>query len=87
MTKETAIDLYKKANKLSYNRKHEEAAPLYEQSAIKGYRKAQYYLGHLYLFGIGVPRNVKKAFGWIQKAAKQGHPEAQDLLKINIFKN
>ena len=38
---------------------------------------AQYQLGLLYQKGLGVQSDMKAAFGWIQKAARQGHVRAQ----------
>ena len=38
---------------------------------------AQYNLGLMYYYGIGIEQNFKKAFYWFQKSAEQGEPLAQ----------
>lgn len=46
-------------------------------AALKGHRDSQYKLGLCYLNGeLGVDKNYTHAQEWLEKAAKQGHPEA-----------
>ena len=40
----------------------------------------QFMLGTFYLCGIGIPPDCAKAVTWLQKAAEQGHEEAQQTL-------
>lgn len=44
--------------------------------ARKGQPDAQYAVGYMYYYGQGVVENRKKAWFWINKAAKAGQPEA-----------
>lgn len=57
-----------------------EAARLYRKAAEAGYAPAQYDLAHLYVDGLGVPRDLKEAAVWYRKAAEQGDAEAQNNL-------
>ena len=46
-------------------------------AALKGHRDSQYRLGLCYLNGdLGLDKNYTHAQEWLEKAAKQGHPEA-----------
>lgn len=49
----------------------------FEQSAYKGDKDAQYQLGNLYLQGLGVQNDLKKAFYWYEKASLQEHAQSQ----------
>jgi exopolysaccharide production negative regulator len=46
---------------------------------------AQYYLGRLYLNGIGVPKDSRHAARWLRLAAIKGHCQAQALLGSLLF--
>ena len=48
--------------------------------AERGYPSAQFLVAHLYLEGLGVPRDYGKAAKWLRMAAEQGYPGAQALL-------
>lgn len=48
----------------------------------QGFANAQYNLGLKYLAGIGIGKDVGKAKEWFQKAASQGHPQAQQRLRV-----
>lgn len=54
--------------------------------AEKGDATAQYTVGYMYNFGIGVPENDKTAVKWYTKAAEQGEAGAQFNLG-NMYKN
>ncbi len=54
----------------------EEAAMFYWAAAEKGHAQAQYELGHMYQFGLGVEKNFFVSARWYRRAAKQGHGEA-----------
>jgi TPR repeat protein len=49
--------------------------------AEHGNPEAQYQLGEIYSFGIGVLANAKVGLDWYQKAAKQGHAKATVAIK------
>lgn len=52
------------------------AIPLYEQSAVLDYARAQYRLGQLYEQGIGVSQDYLLAYDWYARAAGHGCQEA-----------
>ena len=54
----------------------EEVHKLWQQ-AVQGDGEAQYRLGIMSHIGEGVPQNEADAVQWLQRAATQGHPEAQ----------
>ena len=56
---------------------YEQAVYWYKQAARQGHVLAQYNLGHQYLQGIGVSKNVKTAMRWWTEAAQQDHQLAQ----------
>lgn len=53
------------------------AYKLFKPRAEAGDVEAQNYLGVHYYLGLGVKRDLRKAFQWYEKAALQGDPEAQ----------
>ncbi|HMM59838.1 MAG TPA: sel1 repeat family protein, partial [Candidatus Rifleibacterium sp.] len=57
------------------------AANWFRLAADAGDMHAQFYLGTLYQCGMGVEFSLEKANSWLQKAAAQGHKEANTLLK------
>jgi TPR repeat protein len=61
-----------------YNR----AASLLLVEAEQGSPVAQTYLGYLYQYGLGVPRNYVVAASWLHQAAEQGEPTGQFLLGL-----
>lgn len=50
--------------------------------AEKGQADAQYAIGYMYYYGQGVIEDRKKAWYWINCAAKAGQPDAIEALKI-----
>ena len=52
------------------------------KAAVQGDARAQYALGEMYYRGNGVEQDMSKALEWFEKAARQGHPEAQSLLGV-----
>jgi TPR repeat protein len=56
------------------------AAPDFDETmaeANQGAAYAQFNLGNMYAFGMGVPENDAEAFKWYRKAADQGGAKAQ----------
>lgn len=51
-----------------------------EQKANQGNVEAQFVLAGIYFKGNGIPQDYIKAFEWYQKAADQGHAQAQNNL-------
>jgi TPR repeat protein len=49
-----------------------------QQAAATGDAEAQFYLGRLYEWEIGTPKDLTQALAWYRKAASQGHEKAED---------
>ena len=58
----------------------ESAAVLLEATASEGHSKSQYQLGLMYEHGVGVDRDMRKAFEWLELAMLQGDPTAKYVL-------
>jgi TPR repeat protein len=63
----------------AYNKVFELIFPL----AAAGNDKAQYALGYLFYYGLGVEKSERQAMHWIQQAAAQGNKKAQKALIPN----
>lgn len=55
--------------------------------ADKGEKDAQFNLGQAYKIGRGVPMDLRIAQTWYEKAAQQGHSQAQANLGLILFQN
>ena len=55
--------------------------------ADAGDADAQFNLGQAYKLGRGVPMNLQTAQAWYEKAARQGHGQAQALVGLILFQN
>src|SRR5688572_11282204 len=53
--------------------------------AESGDADAQFNLGQAYKLGRGVPMDMRQAQGWYEKAAKQGHAQAQAMVGLIMF--
>ena len=62
------------------NHRYKEAFDNFLPLAEKGDYRSQYYIGYLYLYGLGVAKNEKLAVDYIQKSADQDYDSAQALL-------
>jgi TPR repeat protein len=58
------------------------AASLLSAEAERGSPVAQTYLGYMYQYGLGVPRDYVLAASWLHQAAEQGEPTGQFLLGL-----
>jgi len=71
-------------SQLGFMYSHAQGAPLNGQEAVrwlkmasdKNYPPAEYYLGSVFLNGLGVAKDYPQAVLWLRKAADQGVPEA-----------
>ena len=72
---ESAYETYKSGD---YKAAFKEMLPFAEE----GHVTAQFMMGHMYLYGQGVPKNFKSAAKWRTLAAKQGSTSAQYGLGI-----
>lgn len=52
----------------------------YLMAAAQGDAYAEYSVGYMYYFGLGVARNEAEADKWFTKASEDGSPEADDAL-------
>ncbi len=66
---------------------HEEAIRLWRPLADRNDADAQYNIAQAYFLGRGVPRNMNLAEQWYERAARQGHEEAQGALGLILFQN
>lgn len=82
----SAIDDLNRSN----NKKQQKAAStgdLFLASANKGDREAQFKVGLMYLNGNdGFPKDERKAFHWLNKAASQDHTNAQFEIGMMYYK-
>lgn len=60
----------------------EAAGDIWRPLADEGVVEAQYRLGRLYRFGLGVTPDVETARKWLSAAASQGHEKAAETLSI-----
>jgi uncharacterized protein len=58
------------------------AASLLLGEAERGSPVAQTFLGYMYQYGLGVPRDYVLATSWLHQAAEQGEPTGQFLLGL-----
>jgi len=56
----------------------------YEQAAAQGHAGSQFKLGLMYMKGVGVPEDIKKAAQLIRQAANQGHEQASAELANSL---
>jgi TPR repeat protein len=66
-------------NTKAYNKVFQLIFPL----AAAGNDQAQYTLGYLFYYGLGVDKSEQQAMHWIQQAAAQGNKKAQRALIPN----
>lgn len=63
------------------------AVAVWRPLAEKGNADAQFDLGEAYRLGRGVTLNIGAATIWFERAAKQGHIDAQRILGLLLFQN
>lgn len=63
------------------------AVRVWRPLAEKGDADAQFNLGQAYRLGRGVPTNLSAAKTWFERAARQGHVDAQTTLGLMLFQN
>ena len=64
------------------NHEYVQAAYLLEPLSIKGDDQAQYTLGYLYFYGLGVTQNLDLAKKWIISSASKGNEMALEALEL-----
>ena len=63
------------------------AVAIWRPLAEKGDADAEFNLGQAYRLGRGVPTNLAAAKTWFERAATQGHMDAQTTLGLLLFEN
>jgi len=63
------------------------AVAIWRPLAEKGDADAAFNLGQAYRLGRGVPTNLAAAKAWFERAANQGHVDAQTTLGLLLFQN
>ena len=63
------------------------AVAIWRPLAEKGDADAEFNLGQAYRLGRGVPTNLAMAKAWFERAASQGHVDAQTTLGLLLFQN
>jgi TPR repeat protein len=63
------------------------AVAIWRPLAEKGDADAEFNLGQAYRLGRGVPTNLAAAKTWFERAASQGHLDAQTTLGLLLFQN
>lgn len=81
----TEVDLIvEKANQIRQKSDDDEnlytAATLYKKAASLNHPEAQYWLGYLFLMGLGITEDTDMALHWIAASSDQEYPPAQKLL-------
>ena len=67
--------------------RYEQAVKEWRALADRGDADAQFNMGQAYRLGRGVPADLKIAQSWFEKAAAQGHQEAQANAGLLLFQN
>lgn len=60
------------ANEAYEHEHYADALAIYQPAAERGNSEAQFYMGLMYLRGLGLPQDYGKAIGWFRKSAAQG---------------
>jgi TPR repeat protein len=55
---------------------YKKAFDLFQIAALKDYYLAQFWIGHMFAKGLGVPKDLVQALRWYKLVADQGHPTA-----------
>ncbi|HKX36130.1 MAG TPA: SPOR domain-containing protein, partial [Rhizorhapis sp.] len=63
------------------------AVAIWRPLAEKGDADAAFNLGQAYRLGRGVPIDLAQAQGWLERAARKGHLDAQTTLGLLLFQN
>jgi cell division septation protein DedD len=63
------------------------AVKIWRPLADKGDADAAFNLGQAYRLGKGVPLDLAQAQGWLERAARKGHVDAQSTLGLLLFQN
>ena len=65
-----------------YETKYAEAVYWYRKGCDRGDAACMHAIGHCYLPGEGVEKDMRKAFEWLEKASELGHADATGDLAV-----
>lgn len=65
----SSAEAYINAVKLYHEKMYKDAYPIIQKEAIKGNKEAQYLLAHMYEYGQGIEKDMKKALSWYKKTS------------------
>ena len=68
---------YQKGLHYYKEKNYQKALPLFEEAAKQGYAPAEFKVGYMYEYGLGVPQDYSKAAYWIKKAEKQRYTKGE----------
>ncbi|SFE87978.1 double zinc ribbon domain-containing protein [Succiniclasticum ruminis] len=77
-----AVEQTRYAQRLEEKGNLESAFQWYRKAAEQGDIEAQYHVGYMYDYGVGIGKNHKEAVVWYKKAAELGHAQAQCNLAL-----
>jgi len=77
-------DDLKKAKRAYRNGNYERAVKLFRNASDEGNLVADWYLGHMYSQGIGVPRNDAMAYSYYTRVAEHYDPDEDDQNRLRI---
>ncbi len=77
-------DDLKKAKRAYRSGNYDRALKLFRNSSDEGNIVADWYLGHMYSQGIGVPRNDAKAYSYYTRVAEHYDPDEDDPNRLKI---
>lgn len=78
---EMSVTIFTSALKAYASKDFPLAARQFRQAAMLGHAKAQYYLGLMYIKGLGLPASIKHAYCWLLLAAIQRDQSAAELVR------
>ena len=76
-----SVDAVYGTGKLYMEKDISKAIGFFELAATQGNTYAEYQLGKIYCFGLGVPRDLDRGMEWLRVSAEHGNQHAASLLR------
>lgn len=76
-----SVDAVYGMGKIYIKRDIQKAIGFFELAASQGNTYAEYQLGKIHCFGLGVPRDLDKGMEWLRVSAEHGNQHAASLLR------
>ena len=76
-----SVDAVYGMGRIYMERDIKKAIGFFELAAAQGNTYAEYQLGKIHCFGLGVPRDLDKGIEWLRLSASHGNPHAASLLR------